>query len=83
MRKYIILILTVLMLLTGCAGKPVQYDNAEGPRVNMEAYGSDSRRFHFINYEQLFELLKTEVTTIVYVGHEGCPWCETLVPYLA
>lgn len=69
-------------ILCGCQQKTIEYNDAVGPVVNMQEYGIDSTRFHFINYDGLLELFDTDVTTIVYIGHIGCPWCETLVPYL-
>lgn len=77
------IILAVLVLMCGCREKgQIEYDNATGTVVDMTAYGIDSHHFHFITFDDLFQLFDSKKTTIVYIGHEGCPWCETLVPEL-
>ncbi len=81
MKKIIVLFL-IVFLVGGCGSNEVTYDQPTGTISDMSDYGIESENFYDITYSELFDLLDEGKTTIVYLGHAGCAWCEDLVPVL-
>ncbi|MEG2351650.1 MAG: thioredoxin family protein [Bacilli bacterium] len=83
MKKLGALLLTFLLVLTGCKVQKIEDENdSDALKFNKEySLVEKSNVYKYTSYAKVNEIIKTG-SGIIYLGFPSCPWCKEITPVL-
>lgn len=80
-KKFLLIILSVTLILTGCTDKNKEKETDSQKFSKEYTEVSDYNVFVYKEIDEIIKILE-HGTGIVYLGFPECPWCQAYVPKL-